>query len=110
MDLARCGCSGRILDKSLAGSTNGYMLDTYPANGLRLITSNGWCSFTGKLPANKWVHVVAVYSPRNGSRSSTSMGKRLPHPVKETKHFPPMTVTGAPVPSGPTQNGGSRFG
>jgi alpha-L-fucosidase 2 len=103
------GCSGRILDKSLAGSTNGYMLDTYPANGLRLITSNGWCSFTGKLPANKWVHVAAVYSSSNRIAKLYVDGKEVPTRCKDTKQFPPMTVTEVPLFLGADSNGGSRF-
>jgi alpha-L-fucosidase 2 len=102
-------CNGRILDKSLAGSTNGYMLDTYPANCLRLITSNGWCSYTGKLPVNQWVHVAAVYSSSKRIAKLYVDGKDVPTQCKEAKQFPPLTVTEIPLLLGADSNGGSRF-
>jgi hypothetical protein len=58
--LPRAG--GRIIDKLIPGTDTGYLLDTYPGNSLRLITSKGQCGFDAKLPTNEWTHVVAVYS------------------------------------------------
>ena len=103
------GCNGRILDKSQAGSTSGYMLDTYPGNGLRLITANGWCSLVGKLPADKWVHVAAVYSSSKRIAKLYVDGKEAPTKCKETKRFPALTVTEIPLLLGADSNGGSRF-
>jgi alpha-L-fucosidase 2 len=53
---------GRILDKSLVGSLDGYMLDTHPGNSLRFSTANGHCRFDANLPVGQWTHVAGVYS------------------------------------------------
>ena len=36
---------GRILDKSVPGTQQGYMLDTWPGNSLRLLNAKGFCRF-----------------------------------------------------------------
>lgn len=51
---------GRILDKSEVGTSNGYLLDTYPGNSLRLITERGVLSYDAKLQPEQWVHVAAT--------------------------------------------------
>ena len=51
---------GRILDKSRVGTSNGYLLDTFPSNSLRLITERGALSYDAKLAPGKWVHVAAT--------------------------------------------------
>ncbi len=54
---------GRILDKSEVGTSNGYLLDTYPGNSLRLITQAGTLNYAAKLVPGQWVHVAATVSP-----------------------------------------------
>jgi hypothetical protein len=51
---------GRIIDKSQVGTSNGYLLDTFPDNSLRLITERGTLSFDAKLQPDLWVHVAAT--------------------------------------------------
>ncbi|MHB8897990.1 MAG: LamG-like jellyroll fold domain-containing protein [Thermoguttaceae bacterium] len=51
---------GRIIDKSEVGTSNGYLLDTYPGNSLRLITECGTLSYDAKLEPGRWVHVAAT--------------------------------------------------
>jgi hypothetical protein len=53
---------GRIIDKLIPGTDIGYLLDTYPGNSLRMITSNGQIGYDAKLTSNEWTHVVGVYS------------------------------------------------
>ena len=54
---------GRIIDKSEVGTSNGYLLDTYPGNSLRLITQAGTLSYAAKLVPGRWVHVAATVAP-----------------------------------------------
>lgn len=54
---------GRIIDKSEVGTSNGYLLDTYPGNSLRLITQGGTLSYAAKLVPGQWVHVAATVAP-----------------------------------------------
>src|SRR5207244_3781902 len=51
---------GRILDKSLPGTSDGYMLDTYPGNSLRFLNRNGACAYDAKLRADRWTYVAGV--------------------------------------------------
>lgn len=55
---------GRILDRHIPNGGKGYMLDTYPGNSLRMLTSGGSVRFDAKLPADRWTHVVGVYSTK----------------------------------------------
>ncbi|MFC1604493.1 LamG-like jellyroll fold domain-containing protein [Planctomycetota bacterium] len=51
----------RIIDKSIVGTSDNYLLDTYPGNSLRLITRQGTISYDAKLPTNRWSHVAATF-------------------------------------------------
>ena len=51
---------GRIIDKARVGTSNGYLLDTFPGNSLRLIVERGCLAFDAKLPPGKWCHVAAT--------------------------------------------------
>ncbi len=51
----------RILDKCTAGAADGYTFDTFPRNGLRLITPHGSVAFDAKLKPGKWVHLAATF-------------------------------------------------
>ena len=57
------GGGGRIIDKSEAGTSNGFLLDTHPGNSLRLIVEVGVSHFDAKLPPERWVHVAATVTP-----------------------------------------------
>jgi len=53
------GMVGRIVDKITPGGSDGFLLDTYPGNSLRLIVGNE--TLTHPLPhANGWTHVAAT--------------------------------------------------
>ena len=54
------GVQSLDLDKSEVGTSNGYLLDTYPGNSLRLITERGTLSYNAKLRPGRWVHVAAT--------------------------------------------------
>ena len=66
---------GRIIDKSKAGTSNGYLLDTYPGNSLRLIVEAGTLVHDAKMPAGKWSHVAATFDSRNGEQKLYVNGK-----------------------------------
>ena len=53
----------RIIDKSQVGTSNGYLLDTYPGNSLRVIAQAGTVSHDAKLVPGQWVHVAATVAP-----------------------------------------------
>jgi hypothetical protein len=54
---------GRIIDKSGVGTSDGFLLDTYPGNSLRLICQAGSLSYDARLAPGKWVHVAATVAP-----------------------------------------------
>jgi hypothetical protein len=54
---------GRLLDKSKAGTSNGYLLDTYPGNSLRCIVQAGTLRHDAGLQPGQWVHVATTYDP-----------------------------------------------
>ncbi len=60
------GGGGRIIDKSRAGTANGYLLDTHPGNSLRLIVEAGTLSHDAKLEPGKWVFVAGTYDSAKG--------------------------------------------
>ena len=51
----------RLIDKCVAGSADGYLLDTYPGNSLRLITQSGTLGHADTLPIGQWTHVAATF-------------------------------------------------
>ncbi len=97
---------GRILDKSLPGSSDGYMLDTFPGNSLRLVTANGHCTHDAKLAADRWTHVAGVYSATGRIMKLYVDGREVASAKGE---FPPMTVTAVPLRLGSDPYGGNRF-
>ena len=54
---------GRGIDKSTPGTSDGFLLDTYPGNSLRLITEAGVLNSRNSLPVATWSHVAAVIDP-----------------------------------------------
>lgn len=67
----------RIIDKSKAGTANGYLFDTFPGNSLRMIVAGGMASAQQSLPLNRWTHVAAVFDSRTGEQSLYIDGKRV---------------------------------
>ncbi|MBN8456974.1 MAG: hypothetical protein J0M04_03945 [Verrucomicrobia bacterium] len=52
---------GRIIDRSVPHTLDGFLLDTFPGNSLRLITSNGEVTAPQALTPGKTVHVAGIY-------------------------------------------------
>jgi hypothetical protein len=52
---------GRIIDRSVPHTLDGFLLDTFPGNSLRLITSNGEVTASRVLAPGKPAHVAGVY-------------------------------------------------
>jgi hypothetical protein len=98
---------GRILDKSRPGTYEGYMLDTYPGNSLRLHTPQGGCSFDAKLPADKWTYIAAVYSASKQIAKLFLNGREVAS--RTSGPFPPLRPTPLPLRLGADPTGDNRF-
>ncbi|MDQ2688585.1 MAG: LamG domain-containing protein, partial [Armatimonadota bacterium] len=98
---------GRILDKSVPGTSGGYVLDTYPGNSLRLITGKGMCQYAAKLGSDHWTHCVGVYSASQKILALYVAGKEVARVTDG--EFPPLTVTTTPLRVGADSEGGNRF-
>jgi len=59
---------GRILDKSKAGTSNGYLMDTWPGNALRMIVQPGTLVHKNALEPGRWTHVAATFASGGGQR------------------------------------------
>ncbi|MCH5377741.1 MAG: glycoside hydrolase N-terminal domain-containing protein, partial [Planctomycetes bacterium] len=98
---------GRILDKSATGTQEGYMLDTYPGNSLRFLNRKGMCTFGAQLPADRWSHVVGVFSASQKIMKLYLDGKEVASLGGEP--FPPMSLSDVPLRIGGDPAGGNRF-
>lgn len=58
----------RIIDKSQAGTSNGYLLDTYPGNSLRMIVEANTLRYDARLAPGKWAHVAGTYDAATGEQ------------------------------------------
>ena len=97
---------GRILDKTKPGTQLGYMLDTWPGNSLRLLNAQGMCRFDAKLPADKWTHVVGVFSASKRIMKLYMNGKEV---ASLEGYFAPMTRSEEPLCVGADPKGANRF-
>lgn len=59
---------GRLIDRVTAGVDDGYLLDTFPGNGLRFITEQGHAGYAARLVPGEWVHVAATFAEMEGLR------------------------------------------
>jgi alpha-L-fucosidase 2 len=98
---------GRILDKSVPGTQEGYMLDTYPGNSLRLLNRKGMCTFDAKLPAERWSHVVGVFSASQKIMKLYVNGEQVASLGGD--EFPLMSLSNVPLRIGGDPTGGNRF-
>jgi hypothetical protein len=58
---------GRIFDKATVGTSDGFLLDTYPRGSLRIIVGKDIVQApAGLLAANAWQHVAATFSSKSG--------------------------------------------
>ena len=97
---------GRIIDKSVSGTQQGYMLDTYPGNSLRFLNNNGMCKFDAKLPGDRWTHVAGVYSTAGGFMKLYMDGKEV---ASEGGNFRSMSPGKVPLTIGADAEGSNRF-
>ena len=73
------GAGMRIIDKTPAGEATAYLLDTYPANSLRLIFHYDTLTHQAGLVPDQWVHVAATVNGETGEAILYVDGK----PVKQ---------------------------
>ncbi len=68
---------GRIVDRITPGGSDGFLLDTWPGNSLRLIVGGAALGQRGVLPAGRWSHVAAVVDPSTGRTTLYLNGRPL---------------------------------
>ena len=66
----------RIIDKIPVGTDTGYLLDTFPGDALRVITSRGSLDYDAHLAPGEWRHVAAKLDPGGELRLYVD-GKRV---------------------------------
>jgi len=57
---------GRIVDNITPGGSDGFLLDTWPGNSLRLIVGSATLGKRDVVPAGQWSHVAATVDPTAG--------------------------------------------
>lgn len=67
----------RIIDKSQAGTSNGYLLDTCPGNSLRMIVKADTLIHPANLQSGQWAHVAATFDAKTGTQALYVNGKRV---------------------------------
>jgi len=97
----------RILDKSEAGTSTGYLLDTFPGNSLRMIVAQGQLQYNAKLAPGKWVHVAGVFSAPKGIFKLYLDGKEVADAGKAG--MKPMIRNRLPLRIGSDSAGVNRF-
>ncbi len=97
----------RLLDRHQSGTDDGYLLDTFPGNSLRMITANGAVSFAAGLTGDRWWHVVGVYDSAARIQKLYVDGREVA--AKTTGDFPKMVMRDLPLRLGANQAGGERL-
>jgi Domain of unknown function (DUF5703)/Concanavalin A-like lectin/glucanases superfamily len=69
--------NARIIDKTMPGSDEGFLLDTFPGNGLRLIAGNNRFNIPDCLKAGEWSHVAVAMDARQQRMEIYLNGKRI---------------------------------
>ena len=90
--------SARLIDKGPAGGSDAYLLDTHPANNLRVITNLGGISAQEELPVGQWSHVALTY---DGQALRLYLNGKL---VQETKAAGKLGGDGAAAATGRGQH------
>lgn len=67
---------GRLIDKSQVGTNDGYLLDTYPKDSLRVIVNAGHLAHDARLAPGEWVHLAATVDA-DGRRRLYVNGRRV---------------------------------
>lgn len=71
------GANARVLDKTQPGSNEGFLLDTHPGNGLRLIMGDETFSVPDCLKAGQWNHIAVVVDSHKEKTSLYLNGKQI---------------------------------
>ncbi len=58
---------GRIIDKITVGGSDGFLLDTWPGHGLRMIVGNEVLTVKDCLKPGEWQHVAGIVDAQKGS-------------------------------------------
>lgn len=95
----------RILDRATIGGSDGFMLDTWPAGQLRLITSSGRLQDTEPVPVGQWTHVAVTQSLDEGVARLYRNGQVVAEGTTAGKLNPSQW----PLNVGASQGGGDRF-
>ncbi len=74
---------GRIIDKTTVGASDGYLIDTYPGNSLRMICERGSLGHDAKLAPGKWAHVAATIAA-DGSLALYINGQQVASEKKDS--------------------------
>lgn len=80
---------GRIFDKLTAGKDDGFLFDTYPGDGLRLIVGGLTLTAPHCLTPGDWQEVAAVYDAKTGEAWIFRDGQVVAH--RETENGSPVT-------------------
>ncbi|MCX7044877.1 MAG: DUF5703 domain-containing protein [Candidatus Sumerlaeota bacterium] len=67
----------RIFDKITPGGSDGYLFDTFPSAGLRLIVGDKILTAEKALTVGQWTHVAATCDAGSGARRMYANGKLL---------------------------------
>ncbi len=98
---------GRILDKSVPGTSLGYMLDTWPGHSLRWLTSVRTLRHDAQLSTTRWSHVAASYSAERGELRLWLNGQLVARETVSTGQL--LRVAPVPLCIGADPQGGNRF-
>ncbi len=69
--------NARILDKTMAGSDSGFLLDTHPGNGLRLIAGKKQFRVPNCLKVGEWSHIAVAMDASRQRIEIYLNGKRM---------------------------------
>ena len=86
---------GRIIDRTIPNTSDGFLLDTYPGNSLRLITSNGSVTAPNVLTPGQAVHVAGVYDSTARIMKLYLNGREVAS--KTDGSFPPIKPVASPL-------------
>ncbi len=95
---------GRIFDKGHVGMDDAYMMDAYPANNLRVITSRGGFGKPDlNLPLETWTHLALTY---DNAKLCVYLNGEL---LDSRPGAGPLSVNTLPLRIGADATGGSQF-
>lgn len=96
--------SMRIIDKGPAGGSDGYMLDTHPANNIRVVTRPVGLMLSDTLPVNEWSHLAVTLG--GGTLRVYLNGRQI---AERADVRAPLTPTELPLRLGADSEGWNRF-